>query len=129
MSTAINWFELPAADFDRARSFYEAVLGTELKVDTSGRMPMAFFPYAEGKGTGGAIVKSEHARPGVDGAIVYLDTRGSIERCLRRVEAAGGKVVVPVTDIGPHGRFAILIDSEGNRVGLHEPRAAATAAA
>lgn len=129
METAINWFELPAIDFERARRFYEAVLGTELQVDTSGRMPMAFFPYAAGRGTGGAIVRSEHARPGADGAIVYLDARGSLERCLRRVEAAGGKVIVPVTDIAPHGRFAILLDSEGNRVGLHEPAVASSAAA
>jgi uncharacterized protein len=126
MTNAINWFEVPANDFDRARKFYEAVLGTELRVEVGGRMPMAFFPADSG--IGGAIVRHEQIRPGGDGTVVYFDASGGLERCLRRVEAAGGKVLVPITDIGENGRFAILLDTEGNRVGLHQPARAASAA-
>jgi predicted enzyme related to lactoylglutathione lyase len=37
-----------------------------------------------------------------------------------RVEPAGGQVVVPETPIGDPGTIAVIIDSEGNRVGLHQ---------
>lgn len=122
MKTAINWFEVPAHDFDRARKFYETVLGISLPTDTSstrdGAVPMAFFP--NGASAAGAIVKDPRVKPGADGPVIYLDAGGHLDDCVRRVAAAGGKVVVPVTDIGEHGRFAILLDTEGNRVALHD---------
>jgi hypothetical protein len=40
---------------------------------------------------------------------------------LERVPKAGGQVVMPRTDIGSGiGHMAIIVDSEGNRIGLHE---------
>jgi hypothetical protein len=36
-----------------------------------------------------------------------------------RVEAAGGKVFKPKFAIGPYGHCALLIDTEGNTIGLH----------
>jgi predicted enzyme related to lactoylglutathione lyase len=35
------------------------------------------------------------------------------------VEEAGGKLLFSKTDIGEFGFFAQIIDSEGNRIGLH----------
>jgi uncharacterized protein len=52
---------------------------------------------------------------------VYFDATPSIAKWLARIEAAGGKVLVPRTPIGGGmGFFAYFEDSEGNRVGLHE---------
>lgn len=42
---AVNWFEIPAANLDRAQRFYEAVLGTPLKRQAMGSERMAIFPY------------------------------------------------------------------------------------
>ncbi len=122
MKTPINWFELPVTDLARARAFYESVLGVSLRQETFIGMPMALFPYDEG-GVGGALVKGANLAPSRDGAVVYLDTHGALDACLSRVAPAGGKVLLPRTDIGAPGFIALVEDTEGNRVGLHMPRA------
>ncbi len=119
MKNAVNWFELPAVDLERARCFYEAMLGTALRVETFGGKPMAIFPYQGG--AGGALVKDPSFRPSSDGTLVYLDAGPDLAECLRRAEAAGGRVVLQRTAIGDPGFIGIVVDTEGNRVGLHEP--------
>jgi predicted enzyme related to lactoylglutathione lyase len=107
-------------DLERARTFYETVLGTQLRVETHDGIPMAFFPKFDG--VGGALVKDARFRPAADGAVVYLDANGVLDDCVKRVEGAGGKVVLPKTDIGEPGHIAVVLDTEGNRVGLHDFR-------
>jgi predicted enzyme related to lactoylglutathione lyase len=124
MTNAISWFELPAQDLARARRFYETVLRVSLKAEVIAGMDMALFPYEPGKGVGGALVRDARFRPSPDGAVVYLGAGADLDGCLARVEATGGRVVMPRTDIGAPGFIALIVDSEGNRVGLHEPRAA-----
>jgi predicted enzyme related to lactoylglutathione lyase len=123
MSNAISWFELPAQDLGRAQRFYEKVLGASLRAETFAGMEMAIFPYEHPTGIGGALVKDARFRPSPDGAVVYLPARGGLDGCLARAAAAGGKVVMPRTDIGDPGFIALIVDTEGNRVGLHEPKA------
>ncbi len=122
MKNAINWFELPVQDLPRAQRFYETLLGKPLKAETFAGMDMAIFPSSGG--VGGALVKDARFRPSADGAVVYLDTGAGLDGCLARAGAAGGKVVMPRTDIGDPGFIAMIVDTEGNRVGLHQPRGA-----
>lgn len=119
MKNAINWFEIPTTDMDRAVRFYETILDRSLKREIFGGLPMAIF-VAEG--TGGALVHDPKRRPTADGALVYLDAQGDLDGCLARVARAGGSVALPKTDIGEQGFIAIVKDSEGNLVGLHVPR-------
>jgi predicted enzyme related to lactoylglutathione lyase len=119
---AINWFELPVTDLERACRFYETVLATRLKSETFGGMPMAMFP-AGGDAVGGALVLDQRRKPGGD-TIVYLNANGILDQCADRIEKAGGKVLLPKTDIGEPGHILLLLDSEGNQVGLHAERAA-----
>ncbi len=121
MKTPITWFELPTTDLARARRFYETVLSVSLHEEVFGGMPMALFPYEQG-GVGGALIQDGRTAPSRDGAVVYLDTRGELDACLARVAGAGGKVLVPRTDIGDPGFIALVQDTEGNRVGLHQAR-------
>ncbi len=121
---AINWFELPVHDLARAQRFYEAVLGTPLKSETFGGMPMAMFPSAGGDAVGGALVADERRTPG-GGTLVYLNANGILDQCQERIEAAGGKLLLPKTDIGEPGHILLLLDTEGNQVGLHADRAPA----
>jgi len=67
-------------------------------------------------------VKDGRFRPSPDGTVVYLDAGAALDDCLRLVEAAGGRVVLPRTDIGDPGFIALVVDTEGNRVGLHQAR-------
>lgn len=113
------WFEIPAADFERAVGFYERVFGTRLKRDGFGAAKMAVFPSAA-PATSGAIMAGEDYRPGGVGSVVYLSAGEDLAGPLSRVKAAGGSVAVPKTALPDGmGYFAQFIDSEGNRVGLH----------
>ena len=121
MKNALNWFEIPAVDLDRATRFYETLLGQSLKREAFEGMDLAMFPSDE-PGVGGAVVKDARRKPGADGSLVYLDATGKLDDCLARTTKAGGAVVVPKTDIGKPGFIALVRDTEGNVIGLHAPR-------
>ena len=115
---AINWFEIPCEDLDRATSFYETLLGVPMQRETL-EAPMAFFS-SERTGTGGTLVKRPFQKPGRSGTMVYLNCDGELDDVLSRVPKAGGLVLMPKTPVpGGHGHFACLRDSEGNHIGLH----------
>ncbi len=121
-TNALNWFEIPARDFDRARAFYSRIFDFEMPVMPLGGTMMGFLLHEEGKGVGGAIVHGEGCEPATQGTIVYLNGGRDLSAVLSRVEGAGGKVLVGKTLITPeYGWYAHFLDSEGNRVGLHSP--------
>jgi uncharacterized protein len=122
MSSVINWFDIPAKDFARAVRFYETVLATKLIQENMLGAQMAIFSAQPGEATG-AIMAREGVTPGATGTTIYLKAGNDLAVALGRVDAAGGKVVFPKTFIKEgFGYFAILIDSEGNAVGLHSPK-------
>ena len=117
---AINWFEIPAANFARAVAFYEHIMALKLATDDSfPGMKMALFPYQE-PGVGGCVIESDNFRPHADGVRIYLNGGNDLQAILDRVVAAGGQIAMPKMfireDIGYIGAF---VDSEGNTIGLH----------
>ena len=118
MFNAINWFDIPASDFERAVKFYEQVFAVSLHREVLLETMNGIFP-ADQDGVNGAVVSGEGYTPSATGSIVYLNANGRIDEILSRVEPAGGKILRPKTQIGPFGYIAWLIDSEGNRIGLH----------
>jgi uncharacterized protein len=123
VKNVVVWFEIPAADLDRAVKFYETVLSVTLNRESMpGWPPMAVFPYdCMGGGVGGCIVPAgEHHQPSTGGITVYLHTGDDLAGPLARVEAAGGKITLPKMQVSPEiGFIAHIIDSEGNRMALH----------
>ena len=119
MKNAVNWFEIPTTDIKRAAVFYEKVLGARLESTTFGGIPHVLFP-SEG-GVGGALIQDAKRPPASGGALVYLHAP-SLDASLTRVKEAGGEVIVPKTDIGEHGQFGVVRDTEGNSIALHAPR-------
>lgn len=117
MASAINWFEIPANNFDRAVDFYGKVLGAELQ-KMGGPFDMAFFPCSDG-GTGGCVTHGNGNKPNAEGSFVYLNGGDDLAVPLERVEPAGGKIVMPKTSIGENGFMAVFMDTEGNRVAFH----------
>lgn len=121
---AVNWFEIPSLDFDRAVKFYSTVMGQTMeKMEFNGE-PNAFFAYdREKQGIGGAVVFSQNSKPSAEGPVVYLNASSAaeLEAAVNRVAGAGGAVIMPKTDLGDIGFIALIRDTEGNRVGLHAP--------
>ncbi len=116
---AINWFELYAADFERATAFYAEILGSKLEVMDTPSGKMGMFPCNMECGVGGSITNMEGCKPGPGGTLVYINVEGDLDGVIERIPAAGGKIVRPRMAIPPHGFIAIFEDSEGNVVGLH----------
>ena len=125
MSTHTNtasWFEIPVADFARAKCFYESVLGISIEMMPMGSTMMGFLS-SDPNAWSGAIVQGDGGTPSALGTLVYLNGGDDLAPMLARVEQAGGVIVVPKTEIGTDfGFFAHFIDTEGNKVGLHSTR-------
>jgi predicted enzyme related to lactoylglutathione lyase len=117
-TNAISWFEITVADLDRAKAFYEKILGSPMQM-IEGEFKMAIFPYEMEKGIGGGLILMPGCDPGEGGTIIYLNVEGDLDGVLSRIPAAGGVVIKPRTAIPPHGFIGIFKDSEGNVVGLH----------
>lgn len=119
MDNMINWFEIPVTDFNRAKKFYETMLGIQLERIEMHGMVMGFFP-ADGQNVSGAIVQGEDQKPSTDGSTLYLNGGEDLSGALNRAKGAGATVIVPKTQISPEqGYFAMFIDTEGNRIALH----------
>ncbi len=119
MNTFVSIFEIPATDITRAITFYQTILGIDIeRMDFPG-MEMGIFPY-ENQVITGVIMKGEGYLPSDQGITIYLNGGNDLQTILDQVEVNGGKILVPKT---PHadesGFFAIFIDSEGNKMGLH----------
>lgn len=119
-TNAINWVEIPVTDMDRAAKFYETILGWSVRRELFMGIPHGMFP-ADVAGVGGALVKADGYTPTTEGTVVYLNAGTQLESVVGRVQAAGGEILLPVTPIPPAGTMAIIRDTEGNRVGLHQP--------
>ena len=120
---AVSWFEIPTADLDRAQKFYETIFGITLIPLDVQNLKMRMFPIEDPtSGIGGALCynKDFYKPSPTEGPLLYLNANPDVQDILDRVENAGGKIVVPKTQISPeYGHMAVLIDSEGNRIALH----------
>ncbi|MFI5131166.1 MAG: VOC family protein [Chitinophagales bacterium] len=122
MKNAISWFEIPSSDLARATKFYETVFGVTLNPLDLPNIKMRMFPLEDMMGVGGAVVDSGgfHKPSTTDGPLIYLNGNPDLQKLLDRVEGAGGKIMVPKTEISPeYGYMAVIVDTEGNRIGLH----------
>lgn len=123
MQNAISWFEIPATNLERAQKFYETIFAMNMIPMDMENIKMRIFPLDDMMTqVGGAIVDSGgfHKASLTDGPLIYLNGNPDVQTILNRVEAAGGKVMVPKTEISPeYGYMAVFVDTEGNRIGLH----------
>lgn len=118
---AVSWIEIPVTDFDRAKKFYSTIYDFDMPEMQMGPNRMGFLLHdQQGGGIGGAIVQGEGYQPATVGSKVYLNGGDNLDTVLNRVTGAGGKVILPKTEITPEfGYFAIFEDTEGNLVSLH----------
>ena len=123
MNNAISWFEIGTTDLERATKFYETIFGMKMNPLDLPNIKMRMFPLDNMMtGVGGAVVDSGgfHKPSSSDGPLIYLNANPDVQTVLDKVESAGGKIMVPKTQISPeYGYMAVIIDTEGNRIGLH----------
>jgi predicted enzyme related to lactoylglutathione lyase len=123
MQNAISWFEIPTTDIDRAQKFYENIFGINMTPMDLPNIKMRMFPLDDMMTqVGGALVDSGgfHKASATDGPLIYLNANPDVKHVLDKVEAAGGKIMVPKTEISPeYGFMGVFSDTEGNRIGLH----------
>jgi uncharacterized protein len=115
----VGWFDIYVSNLDRAKKFYEAVFNIQL-VDLPiewGRQSL--FPSDNaGLNISGALVEKADMIVGGNNTIVYFVSEDCINE-EARVEKAGGKIIKPKMSIGEFGFISIIIDTEGNTIGLH----------
>jgi predicted enzyme related to lactoylglutathione lyase len=118
MANSIVWVDIPVLDLDRAIAFYSAVLGETVAKQEYPGMAIGLLPGADQDVSGCLFISSDHP-PSENGPLVYLNCDGRLDAAVEAVSSNGGTVVMPRHPIGPHGFRAIVLDTEGNRLGLH----------
>jgi predicted enzyme related to lactoylglutathione lyase len=119
MQNPVNWFEIYVQDMERAKAFYEAVLGVQLTKLEETQFEMWAFPMQQdGSGVSGSLIKMPGFSSDGNGIIIYFrcaDCAVEAEKAAR----AGGRIETGKKSIGPYGYIALVIDTEGNMIGLH----------
>jgi predicted enzyme related to lactoylglutathione lyase len=119
---AVSWFEIPVNNLDHAQKFYETIFDIQMIPLDMPQIKMRMFPVEDPMGVGGAICqKGKFYKPSArSGPLIYLNGNPDVQYILNRVEGAGGKIVIPKTQISPEqGYMAVFLDNEGNRLALH----------
>ena len=121
MTSFVSIFEIPATDISRAVDFYQTILDIEIEKMSFPEMQMGLFP-SEGQMTFGVIIQGEDYKPSANGVTIYLNGGDNLQVIIDKVEKNGGNVIAPKTlHADESGYFAMFIDTEGNRIGLHSP--------
>lgn len=121
-SNVLNWFEIPVADFGRAKRFYEYIFNIKMTESQTGPIRMGFFPSVPGSGkvSGALCFNEDFYKPSVWGSVIYLNANPDLQVVLDRVDAIGGRILMPKKLIAPEiGYMALFVDCEGNRMALH----------
>jgi predicted enzyme related to lactoylglutathione lyase len=119
MRNPVGWFEIYVDNMERAKAFYETVLGVKLEKLPGPDIEMWNFPMeTEAAGAPGSLVHMEGFPAGGNSVLIYF----SCEDCAKeesRVVSAGGRIQKEKFSIGDYGFISLVFDTEGNMFGLH----------
>ena len=110
----VNHLEIAASDPNAAAEFYKSVFGWKIEVEES--MNYVQFIAEEG-GIGGAFTEVSENNPA--GTVLAYVTTDDIEASLAKIEANGGKSIMPKTEIPGIGHFAVFADATGGTLALY----------
>ena len=117
-------FEIPADDLDRAQKFYGNVFGWNINkfpgmdyyfIMTVETDEKTMKPKEPGAINGGMMKRTS---PG-ESPVIVIDVQ-SLDDYIKKVEGAGGKIVLPKMQISDLGLYARVADTEGNVIGLFQ---------
>ncbi|PIT79086.1 VOC family protein [Limnohabitans sp. JirII-31] len=119
MNNPVGWFEIYVQDMARAKTFYEAVFDTTLSQLDNPELEMWAFPMDMAtSGASGALVRMPGFPSGANSVLVYFKCADCAVEADKAAKA-GGTVQKPKMSIGPYGHIALVVDTEGNMIGLH----------
>ena len=119
MNNPVGWFEIYVDDMGRAKAFYESVLGVQLsKLESPGMEMWAFGMQPDSYGASGALVRMPGFSAGANSVLVYFSCADCSVEAAKAVEH-GGRLQKEKMSIGQYGYIALVIDTEGNMIGLH----------
>ncbi len=105
------WYELITRDLPAARDFWGRVIGWEFAEQDMGGFTYVVLKTG-GRDVGGMMAMDENWPAEVPSHWMYYIAVEDVDAACKAVEAAGGSVCVPPTDI-PVGRFAVVGDNTG----------------
>lgn len=123
LSNPVGWFEIYVQDMLRAKKFYESVFQVQLErlnCPTDVDIELWSFPMnMEQNGATGALVKMKDGpESGGNSVMIYFSCTDCAVEAERAV-SSGGQIVKQKMSIGQYGFMALVIDTEGNCIGLH----------
>jgi uncharacterized protein len=112
----IVWFEIPADDVERAKTFYGALFGWKIE-----KLPglMEYWHIDTGgsdDAPDGGLVQRQHPQQGITNYVAVA----SVDEVAANVEKLGGKICTPKTAVPQMGYFVICQDPENNVFALWE---------
>ena len=119
-------FEIPFDDQERAKNFYGSIFGWKLEdfqmpdmkyvsASTVAADETTHMPKEVGAINGGLMPRTDT----VKAPVIAMEV-SSVDEYITKIEAMGGKLVKPKTDIAGMGYYAYITDTEGNVIGLWE---------
>ena len=128
MDHTIVHFEIPANDAEKLKKFYGDLFGWQIEKYPGpttyyllGTVPVdekTMMPIRPGV-NGGLYLRKDASMPDQAKPTNYISVESVNEYC-KKVEALGGKIVVPKMEIQGIGWWALALDPEGNRFGILE---------
>ena len=117
----VSHFEIPFDDQARAQKFYSEVFGWEINkfgdmdywIVKTCNSDQNMKPVEPGAINGGLLKRDETSK----NPVIVVDVP-DIEEHLKKIESAGGKIVMPTIPIGDFGLYFRIADTEGNVIGV-----------
>lgn len=110
----ICYLEIPARTGEESAEFYSSIFGWKVRERGDGNLA-----FDDSGSVSGTWVKESDRTPDEQTQIYIMVD--NINETLQKIQAAGGRVLTPRTDIGPDlGAFATFSDPAGTEFGLYE---------
>jgi len=118
----VSHFEIPYEDQERAQKFYQEVFGWQINkfsdegyylAFTTKSDPNTMMPSEPGAINGGLLKRDSTAK----NPLLVIDVP-NIDDHIKKIEDAGGKVIMPKVRVGDSGFFARVADTEGNVIAI-----------
>src|SRR5687768_5789099 len=104
MKNLISIVEIPTVDFSRAVAFYQGILDISIEEIEMDGIQMGLFPN-DGESVFVQLINGSEYKTSIDGTIVYLNGGDDLQKVANKIEANGGKIILPKTEIGPEMGF------------------------